>query len=287
MSGERFPRVDINFVDEDDMTLLGIASKRGQIHIMRSLLSLPRIDVNMAGSESYNFPLLLAAEHGHGHALQLLLDQKQCVRDMRGMDGKTALMYAAENGHPQALHVLLQNGASINARSDMGDTALMLAAWNGHAQVVQILMERTDTDMHLRNKAGYNALMNAVAAAHEDIVQTLLDRSTSGIDQHDEVGDTALTLAVRSRNQVTLKKLLDAGANVNLRGPKGWTALMLACTNTANHPDTIEVLLKAGADPTLLTPNGATALAIAQAKGLSSAIACLQAAMAPITPATE
>src|SRR5262249_9121652 len=72
--------------------------------------------------------------------------------------------------------------------------------------------------------------------------------------------------------------LLSKGANPNLQGNKGYTALMMATSPTPPNPELIRVLLDAGADVNLKDAKGLTALDWALKQGETEVAAILRKA---------
>lgn len=88
--------------------------------------------------------------------------------------------------------------------------------------------------------------------------------------------DTPLTMAAKSGNEAIAKQLLDAGADPDVVGGGGGTALMYA--TYFGHPEVIRLLLKRGANPWLRDPAGTDAEAVAQRAGKPEAAQLLAAA---------
>ncbi len=83
------------------------------------------------------------------------LAEKRVDVNMRGKDGKTALM--AASGAPM-LRVLLEVGADVNLRDDAGNTALIYFCRQPNAlEAVRVLLE-AGADINVRNEAGESAL---------------------------------------------------------------------------------------------------------------------------------
>ncbi len=62
-------------------------------------------------------------------------------RNVRGRDGRTALMWAAISGHLEITQALLQGSADVHAKDQMGRTARVYAKERGFAEVVRLLTE--------------------------------------------------------------------------------------------------------------------------------------------------
>jgi ankyrin repeat protein len=113
--------------------------------------------------------------------------------------------------------------------------------------------------------SGDTALILATGLNHTDVVRVLLDYNAN-VNEKGLRGRTALMLARSGMAQL----LLDKQADVNARGDSGWTALMSAATR--DEPETIGLLIKAGTDINAKLKDGATALMLAVFEGRAKAI---------------
>ena len=91
----------------------------------------------------------------------------------------------------------------------------------------------------------------------------------------------ALHRAAKAGNLEGLKTALAAGADVNARDGRGWTALMYAVNK--GYLLVVDPLLAARADPDVRAPDGATALFMAVAHGQPEIIALLMEAGADVS----
>jgi len=126
-------------------------------------------------------------------------------------------MKAAFSGDARMVKSLLKHKANVNATSKTGDTALMVASRYGtHVPIIKILIK---------------------AGADIDYIRP-------------EYGSTALIRAVGSHEYYAVKALLLAGANPNIQGDAGETALHCAVKGGGDGRfiATVEILLEYGAD---------------------------------------
>lgn len=103
-------------------------------------------------------------------------------KEVRDIEGRTALMRYAKYGIQDAVEVLADAGAKVNTRDREGNTALILAAgWqvidknvqtDGYAPIVQRLLKQ-GADVNAKNRAGLTALTAALKQGHDDIVALL------------------------------------------------------------------------------------------------------------------
>ena len=113
-------------------------------------------------------------DQGHHEILSLLLEHWMMTYGADGRDphGATALMYAAAGGVLAMAATLLDNGAPINAQTDVGTTALIFAAATGQVDMVRLLLDR-GADASIQNAHGYTALSLAEERQHQDVVELL------------------------------------------------------------------------------------------------------------------
>jgi ankyrin repeat protein len=148
-------------------------------------------------------------------------------------EGLTMLMLAASAGNLEAVRALVADGARVNAREPvLGETALMWAARDNHADVIELLAHNgADLDA----QASLTPLSRRLDG----------DAGQRGVDMSIR-GSTALMYAVRKNADTAVRALIAAGADVNVKGPDGTTALQLAIS--AGHSDLTGLLLQRAAD---------------------------------------
>ncbi len=231
--------------------------------------------------------LFSAADHNCVNLATELLDQGASV-DARDRIGARPLSHAARSGHLEMVDLLLARGAPTNARDLNGATALYHAAERGHASVVQRLIER-GADVNLTGRSGVSSVAAAAYAGRDSIVGMLLAHGADGHAPDDTgkppvvyaaasarldivkqlVAATHIDLNARYANDLTLlmwasgpdqnipeaqaievvSYLLDAGAHIDDRDDRGWTALMVAAEG--GRAAIVGLLLARGADPSL------------------------------------
>ncbi|XP_054443512.1 2-5A-dependent ribonuclease [Pteronotus mesoamericanus] len=238
----------------DDNHSLINAVREGRIQWVQQLLD-RGADVNFQEKDGGWSPLHNAVKMEREDIVHLLLryGADPCLRKR---NGATPFIVAGIVGHVGLLRLLLSKGASVNEYDHHGFTAFMEAAEYGKVEALRFLYENgaevnlgreTMKAQKKLKKGGATALMDAAKKGHVEILSILLDEMGADVNACDNMGRNALIHAL-----VNLKKsdevmnvariLLAHGANVNVRGEKGKTPLILAVEN--DHLDVVEMLLE-------------------------------------------
>lgn len=114
--------------------------------------------------------LMLAAYHGHGGAVALLLDAGAAPDGVGA--GNTSLMGVAFKGHLDVAALLLDRGADPDARGAAGRTALMTAALFNQPAIADLLLAR-GADPNAVDDAGDTASTLALTQGHADLAARL------------------------------------------------------------------------------------------------------------------
>jgi ankyrin repeat protein len=184
-----------------------------------------------------------------------------------GMDPtRIPLAAAARTCRPDVAKLLLAKGADPNApltnwmakhfpRSNPDAvTPLMKAAEFGCLDVASILLEH-GADVNLTKPS--QALVIAARKEKEVMARFLLDHGANP-DLFGEYGGTALVEAASIPNDPIVELLLGRKASIDAPDRKGFTAVMGAAVEA--HLATVDLLLSKGANSNLSNANGETAL---------------------------
>ena len=138
-------------------------------------------------------------------------------------NGLYPLHVAAEKGRIILVRTLLEHGAAIDQTSQQGDTPLELAILNGRTQIAEVLLAEGAT-------LDASALLLKGARAgitDRDTVRFLIERGAD-TEFRDDTGDTSLMVAIRQDNHRLATHLVNQGADVNVLGKDGRSALAVA-----------------------------------------------------------
>ena len=239
-------------------------------------------------------PLHLAAESNPDPEVVRVLLEAGADAGARGYYGQTPLHMAASNKNPAVTALLLEAGADVNVREWMGRTPLhAAAAANGNPAVIDLLLE-AGADLHTVGSYaeeyvriyspldGVTPLHEAAASNPNPAVVTALVRAGSEVNTGrppdaaavpiEHAGTFLTEIAIRNirdpgqtsplhlaalsnRNPAVIEALVSLGADMELRGRDGRTALHMAARSNAHA---FLALLALGADDTAVDDEGLT-----------------------------
>lgn len=215
------------------------AVKEGDIKLVQQLLD-KGADVNFQDEDGGWTPLLNAVEISEEDIVDLLLRHgaDPCLRKN---NGATPFIVAGIVGNVKLLKLFLSKGSDINEYDHNGFTAFMEAACYGKVEALRFLYENgakvnlgreTKEDQRKIRKGGATALMDAAKNGHVEVLKILLDEMGADVKACDNMGRNALIHAfqnsIKETMEAIVRLLLDHGVDVNVRGEKGKTPLILA-----------------------------------------------------------
>lgn len=239
-------------------------------------------------------PLHLAARSNPDPEVVRLLLAAGANADARGYYGQTPLHMAANNRIPAVTALLLEAGADVNAREWMGRTPLhKAAASNQNPAVIDLLLE-AGADLHAVGSYaeeyvriyspldGVTPLDEAAASNPNPEVVSALVRAGADVNTGrppdaaavpiEHAGTFLTEIAIRNitdpghasplhlaalgnRNPAVIEALVALGADMEVRGGDGRTALHMAARSNAHA---FLALLALGADDTAVDDEGLT-----------------------------
>jgi ankyrin repeat protein len=272
------------------ITALGLAAEQGDRETIELLLS-SQVDVNAPVAADGWTALLAAIKNGHQSIVQLLVTNGANV-NVWSRD-ETPILLAAKSGERdiyQYLYPLVNTGIRLCANRD--GEHLLSATENRRIREQNQLVEKfisiatagnstevrrsieIGVEIDAIGARGHNALMAAAYYGHRSIVKILLEAGADPnllSDGEDGLGYgmSALMFVAGSffaSNRDSIAKLLIAGgADVDLQGAKGKTAMMYAAIAGSGYRACVKILIAAGADLDLRNDRGHTVLTLVAA----------------------
>nr|XP_040237698.2 kinase D-interacting substrate of 220 kDa isoform X3 [Anopheles coluzzii] len=251
----------LQYLETDD--LAGLKSFLGTRHL--------QVDDR---DENNTTVLMVASGRGATHFVKELLARGADVQ-AQDLDSWTALHFAAKAGHVGIVELLLDNGAELEHRDMGGWTALMWGSYKGHTSVVALLLQR-GADVQAHGNYHLNPLLWASGRGHTEIVRLLVNTGGAKVNVGDKYGTTPLVWACRKGSAEIVDVLLKAGANVDTAGMYSWTPLLVAVSG--GFQECVSLLLERKPNVNALDKDGMTALSIACREGLTEIASALIAA---------
>ncbi|XP_074164635.1 2-5A-dependent ribonuclease [Sminthopsis crassicaudata] len=214
------------------------AVKEGNFELVQQLLE-KGADVNIKMEGGWT-PMHNAVKEGDENIVKLLLE-KGADPHIRKENGATPFIVAAIVGNVELLKLFLSKGANINEYDNHGFTAFMEAAYYGEERALEFLYEKgaavnlgrqTTEEQKKLNKGRCTALMDAAKKGHFNVVKILLEKMGADVNARDNMGRNALIHTFLDPKNKKVKEivcfLLKSGIDVNVKGEKGKTPLILA-----------------------------------------------------------
>lgn len=188
--------------------------------------------------------LLIALRENRFAAAKAMLAAGADPNTMDTLTGFTGLLWATQKADPDLVLAFLERGADLNAMTKGNVNALMMAAGRGRFELVKLLLER-GAPVNAQGAFGETALSYAAWNRHHETMRLLLEHGANPnlpTDQQElerksrlsarEVllpQDTRpLIIAATQGDRIGVEILLKHGADIEIRGYDGQTALIRA-----------------------------------------------------------
>ncbi len=217
----------------DADTLFSIAVQAGNAAKVREALQ-KGANVNLVEEE---WPLFITSVTAGDVAVVSVFLENGVDTELRGPDGKTALMHSLSLRNNVVTNMLIKAGADITASDPKGKNVMMYAAKGNNVKVLKMLLDK-GIDRTLRSSEGKTALDYAVEARAGDCFRMLSQIDKQPMDFFN---------AIRSGNEKKIRELIREGVPVDIRDKKGKAGIVAAIEKGQNG--IVRILLENGADP--------------------------------------
>jgi ankyrin repeat protein len=242
---------------EVELTPLLVALVKGKLEIARLLLEI-RVDVERRGSPGQT-ALYMASSRGYVGLVRSLLD---CGADPNAVcddwdDDRddvrfTALLVASQKNMLEVARLLLEQGADPNYEDNYGRSALHLVSRHPSSDLARLLLDH-GANPNAVHKQGHTALHEASLYGRIAVVALLLEYGAN-VNARDKDGWTPLHCVASEGYLELVQLLLDYDADVNAKTGDRSTALHLAALYGYHQVE--EALLEHGTNPQAPTDKG-------------------------------
>ncbi|XP_067675635.1 ankyrin repeat domain-containing protein 50-like [Haliotis asinina] len=150
--------------------------------------------------------VMKSVKTGNIHILKTLLSMKVFDLNTRDQQGWTPVMMAAMYGYVNVFQILRSEGADISLVDAYGNNCLILCSVSGEAAMVQHILSLNCLDINDRGFGGMTAVMAAASEGREDVFDVLV-KAGADLCLVDDDGNNCLMLAHIARNS-TIEKFL-------------------------------------------------------------------------------
>jgi uncharacterized protein len=227
---------------------------------MVKLLIAAGAEVNSTDPSIYKLPLAnavrLSDPEDRYKIAKLLIDAGADVN--KGYFG-TPLKESVSLKDVRLVELLIASGADVNLKDSDANSAYSLAARLGHQKLKEVLLEAgADPAVGVtkyQEEWREHAFFQASADGRVDVVEAMLHNGLATVNMSNSSKVTAL---MRAQDEIIVDILLRAGADVNLRDSRGYTALMWAAEK--GHASIVKRLISAGTDVHVRGDDGKAAI---------------------------
>eukprot|EP01103_Thecamoeba_quadrilineata_P015741 TRINITY_DN5064_c0_g1_i1.p1 TRINITY_DN5064_c0_g1~~TRINITY_DN5064_c0_g1_i1.p1 ORF type:complete len:288 (-),score=32.79 TRINITY_DN5064_c0_g1_i1:109-858(-) len=170
---------NINFRDQDGLTLLNCAAFHNRQLILKDLVGLGA-DVNLPNHQG-NSPLYHAVSNNNEAMVTLLLQSGADTGLSSGTS--TPLLLATASGNERLVELLIEHGADVNLQNKQGTSPIHVVANQGNERLVRLFIDH-GAHVDSRNENCQTPVGEAKSQGHEQIVKILAQHfcKTHGID---------------------------------------------------------------------------------------------------------
>lgn len=173
--------IDVNVEDDIGRTPLQRAVSRGNVEIVKLLLTSKDIDANGANSNDATPPLHAAVKRDLVEVIKLLLTSDVIDVNAQDTHGRTPLSHAVVFRYVETVKFLLTSKKiDVNVADSNGRTPLHHAAFFAYVEIVELLLTSKDIDVDATDKNGRAPLHYAVTSDDDEVVKLL--STFKGID---------------------------------------------------------------------------------------------------------
>ncbi|KAK7422547.1 hypothetical protein QQX98_001570 [Neonectria punicea] len=259
--GER--PIDVNAADSEGDTALMIASRTGNVTLVRWLLS---HDADINALDNFNRSAIYWAVY-HIQPLvveELLKSQPKLdvsISETQEPILNTAIGEPTGEGTPTVVRLLLNAGANTNLVNHRECSSITVAAAGDNTDVAKMVIDK-GVNVNQRDLSGLTPLCRAVVFSSGTSMVRLLVESGAKLDVtvDDEDGGSLLHLSLLDESPEKLRTLLEFRKDININALDNYKQTPLICATAMSRIQHLQLLIRAGADLNVQEANGATAL---------------------------
>lgn len=194
-------KIDINKKNDDDITPLQIAIKKGYVEIFNLLVSSQKPDFSLLYKNNNTLLHVCAKGSGSVQILEYLLKHSGIDLNARNNDGSTPLMLAAAENNYGAFRLLLKSGADITLKDNDDHTLMHYAAYSGNVELLKYVLDNYKLDINARDKDESTPLMVGAKEEHFKFMNLLIANGAK-TDEKNNKGENIFDILKNYRGQI-------------------------------------------------------------------------------------
>lgn len=229
--------------------------------------------------EKLGTPLILALQQGHEDFARWMIEKYKLRCDIQGKSlEKTSTLHKASGFcSPKMVSFLMDScncGVLLHTLDAQNYSPLMIAVKEKRADNAELLLKKYQANPN--QAADTSALFIAVQDGYVPTTRVLLENGADASLWHAGMEVTPLHIAASNDHVYVVQELVKHGAKLDATSGKGYTPLIMACSQ--GYTETPRILAEAGASLNYQCPmDGATALHHAATGGF---VACAKTLLA-------
>ncbi|KAK7426426.1 hypothetical protein QQZ08_007021 [Neonectria magnoliae] len=255
--------INVNAADSEGDTALMIASRTGNMALIRWLLS-HNADINALDNFDRS-ALYWAVYHIQPLVVEELLKSQPKLDVLAGETHEpilnTAIGEPTGEGTPAVVRLLLDAGANTNLVNYRECSSITVAAAGDNTDVAKTVIDK-GVNVNQKDLSGLTPLCRAVVFSSGTSMIRLLVESGAKLDVtvDDEDGGSLLHLSLLDESPEKLRTLLEFRKEININAVDKHKQTPLLCATAMSRIQHLQLLIRAGADLNVQEANGATAL---------------------------
>ena len=253
--------IKVNKANSNKDTALMIASNESHPGVVKLLLTMEDIDVNAQNADKYT-ALMCGCDKGNVEIVKSLLDNDDIDINLEDSNQETALIWACDKDQPKVISMLLKREElertvnnlesiihvvmkrRVNKTEAMG--AIIEEAVNKSLPDIAVWLLKSEEYLDPEPNFYQSLFTIAAQECQVNVVEYLLENKKCDVNHLDINKNTALMHTADKKDKkedsyALAQLLIKKGADVNIQGKEGNTAMMLCCDN--NRLDLVNLLL--------------------------------------------